>query len=454
MYKIKKKKIYGWSRKDFSLSEYFEPNTIDKLEECFFYAKKTGAKISLRGAGRSYGDNTLNDKNIVLNYTQSKKIINFNSDTGVIEVTGCCRILDLLLFTIPKGWILNVSPASQYVSISGAVSNNVHGKNCYQKGYFGDYVEEITFYSHNKGTIKCSTTENKDYFYSILGGLGLLGVIISIKIQLRKITTISIITKNFAIKDMDHCINQMLILRGRNEFNIGSLNFTRFKSKNLGKIYSSDFDQENRCLEIKNLNPKFIIYIINNLLKINRLSFFANNIEYLLSKLVTKKPTKFKTKQDYFRMNFLGDYNLPLYNKIFKNGFVEYQMIFNEKHFLKAIEEIKVLLKKFNYCSYLSSFKAYKKADPNIIFSINITGFCITLDIPYEKSKNFNIFIRRLNDLTLKYSGIVYLGKNSYLNNEEFKSMYPKYKKFLSVKNILDPSDIIQSDMSKRFFAN
>jgi FAD/FMN-containing dehydrogenase len=449
---IENKKILGWSKSDFSISSYALADSVEKLQEIFSLARKQSKSVSLRGAGRSYGDNTLNNNNIVLKFIQKKKIIKFNEVTGQIEVTGCCKIIDLLHYSVPKGWLPYVSPASQFVTIAGAISNNVHGKNCYQMGYFGDYVEEIVFYSTSKGIVKCSPIENEKFFNNIIGGLGLLGVVISVKIKLRKIRSIKMETTSYIVTNLENAAAQMTMLRNQKEFNIGSLNFTRFKSKYLGKIYSSSFCSEGRELEVKNFSPNSIIKLINIILLINKLPRFNKYIEFIFAMLTTLKSFKKQIFQNYFQMNFLGDIYLPLYNHFFKRGFIEYQVIFSQNNFLQAVEKIKIQMKKNNYSSFMSSFKSYKACSQNYSLGIKQDGFCITLDIPFENNEKFYNFIRIINKITIEYNGVVYLGKNPCLNSFEFKSMYPKYNEFLKVKNILDPENILCSDMSKRIF--
>ena len=61
--KLKKTKVYGWSRSDFTISQYYKTSSIDEVNSIFELAKKNNKKISLRSGGRSYGDNTLNKDN-------------------------------------------------------------------------------------------------------------------------------------------------------------------------------------------------------------------------------------------------------------------------------------------------------------------------------------------------------------------------------------------------------
>ena len=151
-------------------------------------------------------------------------------------------------------------------------------------------------------------------------------------------------------------------------------------------------------------------------------------------------------------MNFLNDINLPIYNYIFKNGFVEYQVVFDSSKFFDGINEIHNLLKEDRRTSYLSSMKAYKAANEKYNLGLRKNGYCITLDIPFEKGAKFDLFIRKLNEITINYGGQVYLGKTPCLNHEEFKEMYPHYYRYEKIKLALDPNNLIRSNMSSRLF--
>ena len=70
----------------------------------------------------------------------------------------------------------------------------------------------------------------------------------------------------------------------------------------------------------------------------------------------------------------------------------------------------------------MSSFKSYKSSDPRYIFGLNKNGYCLTLDIPFYKEKKFNTVIHKMNEITIKHHGQVYLGKTPCLDNLEFKA--------------------------------
>ena len=53
------------------------------------------------------------------------------------------KISELLKVIIPKGYILPVLPGSSKVTIGGAIAADVHGKNHFKYGSFGNHVTKL-----------------------------------------------------------------------------------------------------------------------------------------------------------------------------------------------------------------------------------------------------------------------------------------------------------------------
>ena len=75
---------------------------------------------------------------------------------------------------------LPISPGNMDITIAGAISNNVHGKNSYKQGNFLSITNEIKIIRHNK-ILKVRNKKDKSY---IVGGMGLFGQIIEAQIKL------------------------------------------------------------------------------------------------------------------------------------------------------------------------------------------------------------------------------------------------------------------------------
>ena len=81
------------------------------------------------GQGRSYGDSCLNDKNILIPTEKLNRFISLNQETGLLKVEAGLTLKEVLDHIVPRGWFLPVVPGTQFVTIGGAIANDIHGKN-------------------------------------------------------------------------------------------------------------------------------------------------------------------------------------------------------------------------------------------------------------------------------------------------------------------------------------
>lgn len=455
MYAIKKKflkkKIYGWSRYDYSISDLFCAKNIREIKKIINYANKKKKTIAIRSGGYSYGANTLNSDDIILNISQTQKILKFNKREGTIEVTGCCSLKEINHKINYANWYLPVSPAHDGITVSGAISNNVHGKNCFQNGYFGDHVTEIIFLSSKNEIIKCNKNLNKNLFYGLFGSIGFLGIILNVKIKLQKRISNDYLNETIKFTNFRNIINIMKKNVKNSDYIISALDLTRFSNEH-GFVYvSKNIDTKQFT---KKLNIKQFYIIINILMLLNKLKIFSKFVEYIfhLGIELTSSQKKMKT---YNQINYLNQNFLPFYNYIFKKGFIEYQIIFKEKYFNNVLLDLKKIFRKYKYSSYMSSVKYYKPADKKYSFPLNIKGFCITLDIVAdEDTKKFKKFKLDMQNLILKNNAQLYFGKNFEVDKKTFIKMYPNYKNIIKLKKKYDPYNVFWTDLTKKMFSS
>jgi FAD/FMN-containing dehydrogenase len=81
------------------------------------------------GAGRSYGDVCLNEQGTLLLTRRLNRFIEFDRAAGRLRCESGVLVYDALQLIVPQGWFLPVTPGTGYVTIGGAIANDVHGKN-------------------------------------------------------------------------------------------------------------------------------------------------------------------------------------------------------------------------------------------------------------------------------------------------------------------------------------
>jgi len=101
------------------------------------------------GNGRSYGDSCLNNGGTLLATRGLDRFLAFDPATGLIRCEAGVLLSEVLSLTVGGGWFLPVTPGTRYVTIGGAIANDVHGKNHHLAGTFGHQVTRLELVPHD-----------------------------------------------------------------------------------------------------------------------------------------------------------------------------------------------------------------------------------------------------------------------------------------------------------------
>ena len=150
-------------------------------------------RVLPHGNGRSYGDSALNDAGVLLMPAEPARIHHFDAETGLIDADSGVLLRDVTERVVPAGWFLPVTPGTQFVTLGGALANDVHGKNHHRRGTFGRWVESFDLRrSDRPDAISCSREENADLFHATIGGMGLTGFVTRLRLRLMRVGSASI----------------------------------------------------------------------------------------------------------------------------------------------------------------------------------------------------------------------------------------------------------------------
>eukprot|EP01034_Spumella_vulgaris_P010694 gene10694-13570_t len=129
------------------------------------------------GLGRSYGDSCLNNGGALLGTRGLDRYIAFDRDSGVIEVEAGVSLGEIIELALPQGWFPAALPGTRFVTVGGAIANDVHGKNHHRAGSFGHHLIDFELLRSDGQVLHCSPAVNADLFAATIGGLGLTGLI-------------------------------------------------------------------------------------------------------------------------------------------------------------------------------------------------------------------------------------------------------------------------------------
>src|SRR5690606_33864629 len=145
---------------------------------------RLGGPVLPYGQGRSYGDACLNEGGVLLDTRGLDRFIAFDPDSGLLRAEAGATLADVPALVAPHGWFLPVTPGTKYVTLGGAVANDVHGKNHHVAGTFGRHVTRMELVRSSGERLELTPEgPQADLFRATVAGLGLTGLLTWVELQ-------------------------------------------------------------------------------------------------------------------------------------------------------------------------------------------------------------------------------------------------------------------------------
>lgn len=439
----KKEQLAGWG--NYPVSESY---TIIARNEADCTAAMKEEKLIARGLGRSYGDQATNSNRYVAVCTKLNYFIAWDEKEGILECQAGTSLEEIISTFGPKGWLPMVCPGTKFVTIGGAIANDIHGKAHHIDGSFVNCVVSFTILTASGQVLTASRTENEDLFWANFGGLGLLGVILTATIRLRKIETTYFKQQSVVIRDLDHMLEALEQYDHQYNYSVAWIDALA-KGKKLGSgvltlgnaATFSDLPEKLKTNPLKlHASGKLSVPFFFP-------SFALNGFTVrILNKVIAFVQHSSKVFVHYEKFFFPLD-AINNWNKGYgKRGFIQYQFVIPEEDGRKNLQEILEMIAASGCTPFLNVFK--RMGDGQGILSFPFKGYTLAIDFPV--SKQLLSFTPKLDAKVLAAGGRVYLGKDALLNAVMFREMYPQYQQWLSIKQKYDPLNVFSSDISRR----
>lgn len=381
-------------------------------------------KVIPFGRGRSYGDVALNDQGVVIKTNTLDKVLDFDREKGIFRGQSGLTFDDILRFIVPSGWFLPVTPGTKFVTLGGAVANDVHGKNHHKAGSFGTHIKRIALIKPNGKTLICSHKDNTDLFRMTIGGLGLTGLILWVEFQLSPIKSAYLDVENIPYDNLedflrlsrvssDWAYNVAWVDCFSPTSKLGRGIFTRAKFTEYGSLTPH---QKSGNLTWPFPTPAFFL---------NRLSIKAFNRLYRL-----RPGARYIGRQHYnaffYPLDGIGNWN-KLYGR---KGFYQHQSLVPIKHAKDAMTLMLQKIKKSGQGSFLAVMKLHgKEKSPGIMSFCQLgEGVSLALDFPNRGPKTLSL-LKELDAIVEKYNGRLYPAKDGHMSATFFQKSYPSWKK-------------------------
>ena len=392
------------------------------------------------GMGRSYGDVGLNPHGALWLTRGLNHFNSFDEQTGRLSCEAGVLLSDIQRLTVPRGWMLAVTPGTQLITVGGAVANDVHGKNHLEYGCFGDHIRALTLIRTDGQIIHCGPHSNADWFAATVGGLGLTGVITQVELQLKPIAGPWLETQTIPFEHLDDFFKLTASSEVEWEHTVSWLDCL---SKGRGLFMRARPAAEGKRGELPSskvlsmpFTPPFSL--------VNRLSLKPFNLAYYhLHKL---KPQHSICHYEPF--SYPLD-KLQNWNRMYgPKGFFQYQCVVATEQGQDAIAEMLSQITRMGSGSFLAVLKSFSNRQSTGMMSFAKPGVTLALDFPNHGVETHRLFAR-LDAIVAEADGRLYCAKDARMPRSLFESGYPNLNAFLNYRDLG-----ISSGLSRRLIGS
>jgi FAD/FMN-containing dehydrogenase len=449
--------LEGFGRSLRAASRYAAPRSASELAALLRAAAAESLPVTFRGSGRSYGDASLNAEGLVLDLTGMNRMLAWDPVEGIVEAEPGMTIEGLWRRTIEDGYWPPVVPGTMFPTLGGCLAMNIHGKNNYYAGTFGEHVLDFDLLTVGGELLHCSREENSDLFHAVIGGAGLLGVVSRLRLRLKKVESGLLRVTPRATRSLGEMMDLIEGRRERSDYLVGWVDCWY---GGRGQIHAADYvpaaedptGGASLHVERQGLPPRILGLPRDQMWRLMRPfsgdlgTRAVNTAKYASSRLQTKSYL-----QPLVAFSFLLDY-IPGWWRVYgPGGLVQVQSFVPDGAARTLLPEILRLCRERGIVSSLGVLKRHRP-DP-FLLTHGLDGWSLALDFRVTPSRRDPLWSlgREIADRVLAAGGSFYLAKDAILRPADLEAAYKgRLAEFRGIKRRLDPANLLMSDQGRR----
>lgn len=425
------------------------PQSIDEILAIVHGAIENNQCISVVGAGFSQGKQTLPGcKDSIIVKMEKINHIEIDVENKIATVGAGVTWKDLQNAADSKKMAVKVMQASNVFSIGGSLSVNCHGWD-HKEGSLGNTVLEINIVN-SQGEIETLNPEDELFQY-VIGGYGLFGIILEVKLQL---------TKNYRLFDTGEKVDIK--------------NYATY-------FYDTIYDHSEMSLFRLSLDPKNLLksgyvekYIkespkeeqSHHLIDEPREGTTTNRVflQWLRQSTTGRKVYNYKVERDLKNVKIASRneimrpdiYAMTENNSVVQTEWLQEYFVPGEEldsfiNFLSNIltkNEVILLNASVRFVKKDSIAKlAYAKEGDR--FAIVL---CFTQYLTQKEINKTREWIRRVVEYLGERNGSFYLPYMHFATKEQFQKCYPQWQEIVEKKNSYDPNTLFANGILNDYF--
>ena len=436
------------------------PESADAVQIVVRAAGAEGRAVSIAGGKHAMGGQQFGKDTTLLDMNGLARVVEFDRVNGQIEVEAGIEWPELHKYLrdsqqdAKEPWtFVQKQTGADRLSIGGALAANVHGRGLKLPPFVGD-VAAFTMVGPDGAVRRCSRTENAELFRAAIGGYGLFGAMVTVRLRL---TRRHLVQRIVEVIDIDN-LPAMFAHRIAAGFEYGDFQFaTELRADALLRkgvfscyrpVNSSTPLPTNRA-SLKPENWHELIYLAH----VDRARAFQAYSSYYLT-----TSGQYYWSDEHQMSTYVPDYHDALASRLgdYARGTEMITEIYVPRDALVAfLADVRSDFLQHRTDLIYGTIRLIERDTETMLAWAKQPYACIIFNIHVmpeaagiEKAKQD---FRRLIDRGLSYGGSYYLTYHRWAERRQVAAAYPQFAEFLRLKRRFDPTEVFQSDWYRHY---
>jgi FAD/FMN-containing dehydrogenase len=444
-----------------------QPRAVDELRELLAAAAAEGLSVTFRGAGRSYGDASLTEGGVVLDLTGLDRVLGWDREAGLVDAEPGLTIEGLWRHTLADGYWPYVVPGTMRPTLGGCVSMNVHGKNHFRVGAFGDQLVELDLVTPDGALHTIGPEREPELFRATVAGLGLLGAITRVKLRMKKVDSGLLGVTAKVGRSLDHMMDVFEQHLPTADYLVGWVDcFATGGGLGRGQVHVARYlkagedpdparslavEEQGLPSSILGLPKKHLWRIMRPFMR-DPFIKMVNWAKYVKSRLDDGA----EYTQSHVAFAFPLDY-VPAWRLAYGDaGFIQYQVFVPHAGARETLRDVLSICQRGDLRSYLGVLKRHRADD--YLLSHALDGWSLALDFPVRDVSEpawrarVGKVTEALSERVIAAGGRFYFAKDAVLRPADVQRAFgaERLAQFEAIRRRVDPEGRLSSALARR----
>ena len=382
------------------------------------------------GNGRSYGDSCQNETGTIVDMRPVNRIIGFDARTGVIEAEAGALLSEIIAHAAPYGFFPAVVPGTQFVTLGGAIANDVHGKNHHRRGSFGCHVLSLRLLRSDGRVYHCSPEQNPHLFAATIGGMGLTGLILSATVRLMRVPSLDVVETVRPFRDLAEYFELAEAADAANEYAVAWIDqLAGGSGAGRGLLISGNHSGHGARAGTTGA-ARLSVPFQPPVTVLGRPALKLFNAVYRWRKGRVGGSRTSGYQGFFFPLDGVRDWN-RLYGP---RGLFQHQSVIPQDAARAVVPELLATAREAGQGSFLTVLKRFGSIRSPGLLSFPRSGYTLTLDFPNRGERTLALLVH-LDAITVEAGGAVNPYKDARMSPEVFAASFPEWRRLEALRD-------------------